>query len=44
MGLEQGRTGQWGSGAEEKAKLDSSEGAMPNTNNSLTLSDQIHQG
>lgn len=45
LGVGQGRAGQWGSGAgEKKAKLDSSEGAMPNTKNSLTLNDQVYWG
>lgn len=45
LGVRQGRAGQWGSGAgEKKAKLDSCEGAMPNTKNSLTLNDQVHRG
>lgn len=45
LGVRQGRAGQWGSRAgEKKAKLDSCEGAMPNTKNSLTLNDQVHRG
>lgn len=39
------RWGRAGHGAGEKrAKLDFPEEAMPDTNNSLTLNDQIHQG